>query len=177
MSTSNKQKKLTIIFAVISVCIILALGSVIFFLLQNRTDDISGESFEIDNNITIGDMPGVDMEKRKEELQEELDDSMIAYSINTNPVFESGRAEGNLLLENPANNAKLLKVEIVLDKTNEKIYSSKAIPAGSYIENARLEKVLDEGVYVATAYFKAYHEEDHSYIGQVGAAIKINVLS
>lgn len=177
MSTSKNQKKLVFIFAVICICIILALGSAIIFLLYNRTNDISGESFEIDNNATVGDMPGVDIEKRREELQKELDDSMIAYSINTTPVFESGRAEGNLLLENPANNAKLLKVEIVLDKTNEKIYSSKAIPSGSYIENARLEKVLDAGEYEATAYFKAYREDDHSYIGQVGAAIKINVLS
>ncbi len=177
MSTSKKQKKLAVIFAVICICIISALGSAIIFLLHNKPDDTSGDPFEIDNNVTIGDMPGVDMEKRKEELQKELDDSMIAYSINTNPVFESGRAEGNLLLENPANNAKLLKVEIVLDKNNEKIYSSKAIPAGSYIENARLKKVLDAGQYDATAYFKAYREDDHSYIGQVGAAIKINVLS
>ena len=43
-------------------------------------------------------------------------------SINTSPVFETGGAEGNLMLENPANNAKLLVVEIYIDDTQELIY-------------------------------------------------------
>lgn len=122
-------------------------------------------------------MPGVDIAQRQAELQEQLDEAMIAFSINTNPVFESGSSEGNLMLENPANNAKLLVVEIYVDETEELIYKSKAIPAGSYIESARLDKVLEPGDYAATAYFNAYREDDQSYIGRSGAAIKITVLS
>ena len=37
--------------------------------------------------------------------------------------------------------------------------------------------MLEPGEYPATAYFKAYREEDHAFIGQAGAAIKITVLS
>ena len=81
------------------------------------------------------------------------------------------------MLENPANNAKLLVVEIYMDDTQELIYKSKAIPVGAYIENARLDKVLEPGQYAATAYFMAYREDDHSFIGQAGAAISITVLS
>ena len=102
---------------------------------------------------------------------------MIAFSINSSPVFASGRAEGNLMLENPENNAKLLVVEIHLDGTDEIIYQSKALPIGSYIENARLDKVLEPGTYPATAYFKAYRESDQAFVGQAGAAITISVLS
>ena len=72
---------------------------------------------------------------------------------------------------------KLLVVEIYMDETQELIYQSKALPVGSYIENARLDKVLEAGEYQATAYFKAYREEDQTFIGQAGAAIKITVLS
>ena len=81
------------------------------------------------------------------------------------------------MLENPEHNAKLLVAEIYLDDTQELIYQSKAIPAGAYIENAMLDKVLEPGEYQATAYFKAYREDDRSFIGQAGAAIKITVLS
>ena len=104
-------------------------------------------------------------------------DTMIAFSINTSPVFESGSSEGNLMLENPANNGKLLVVEIYLAGTEELIYKSKALPTGSYIENVTLDKVLDPGVYDATAYFLGYKEDDRSFIGQAGAAIRITVLS
>ena len=102
---------------------------------------------------------------------------MIAFSINSSPAFATGGTEGNLMLENPANNAKLLVVEIYIDSTGELVYQSKAIPPGAYIETARLDKVLEPGEYPATAYFKAYREEDHAFIGQAGAAIKITVLS
>ena len=37
--------------------------------------------------------------------------------------------------------------------------------------------VLEPGEYPATVYFKAYREEDQTFIGQAGAAIKITVLS
>ena len=117
------------------------------------------------------------MAERQAQLQEQLDESMIAFSINGSPVFANSGAEGNLMLENPANNAKLLVVEIYMDETQELIYQSKALPVGSYIENARLDKVLEAGEYQATAYFKAYREEDQTFIGQAGAAIKITVLS
>lgn len=137
----------------------------------------AGSGLELDDNATMGVMPGVDLEQRREELQEILDEGMIAFSVNTSPVFESGRSEGNLMLENPENNAKLLVAEIYTDDTNELIYSSKALLPGSYIENVRLDKVLEPGQYSATVYFKAYRESDESYIGQSGAGITITVLS
>lgn len=142
-----------------------------------RSRASAGTGLELDDNATMGVLPGIDLEARRAELQQILDDSMIAFSVNTSPVFASGRADGNLMLENPENNAKLLVAEIYTDESNELIYSSKALPPGSYIENVRLDKVLDPGEYAATVYFKAYRESDQSYIGQSGAAITITVLS
>ena len=135
------------------------------------------DSLQLDDNATMGVLPGIDITERQAQLQEQLDESMIAFSINSSPVFADGGAEGNLMLENPEHNAKLLVAEIYLDDTQELIYQSKAIPAGAYIENAMLDKVLEPGEYQATAYFKAYREDDRSFIGQAGAAIKITVLS
>ena len=137
----------------------------------------SRNTLELDDNATMGPLPGTDMEQHHKELQQQLDETMVAFSINSSPVFASGRAEGNLMLENPETNAKLLVVEIHLDSTDEIIYQSKALPVGSYIETARLDKVLDPGTYPATAYFKAYRESDQTFVGQAGAAITISVLS
>lgn len=167
----KKRKKLLLAAAVL--CVLLLIIGGWFFLTKQDTND----TLELADNATIGILPGVDIAQRQAELQQQLDEGMIAFSINTNPVFATGGSEGNLMLENPANNAKLLVVEIYIDDTQELIYQSKAIPVGSYIESAGLDKVLEPGQYAATAYFKAYREDDHSYIGQAGAALNITVLS
>jgi len=174
MGANTKKKRMVLI--ALACLLLLAVGGGIF--LMTREEDAAMDDFlQLDDNATMGVLPGIDMKERQAQLQEQLDEGMIAFSINTSPVFATGGSEGNLMLENPANNAKLLVVEIYIDATQEMVYQSKAIPTGAYIENARLDKVLEPGEYPATAYFKAYREEDHSFIGQAGAAIKITVLS
>ena len=59
--------------------------------------------------------------------------------------------------------------------TEEEIYASKYLKPGTYIENAKLQKVLEKGTYEAIAYFSAYDEETHEYIGRTGAQISITV--
>ena len=167
----KKQSKKPLVTVCLCLLAVVA-GGAAFWLTREDTDPLA-----LDDNATMGVRPGIDITERQAQLQEQLDESMIAFSINTSPVFATGGSEGNLMLENPEHNAKLLVAEIYLDDTQELIYQSKAIPAGAYIENAMLDKVLEPGEYQATAYFKAYREDDRSFIGQAGAAIKITVLS
>lgn len=167
----KKQSKKPLVTVCLCLLAVVA-GGAAFWLTREDTDPLA-----LDDNATMGVLPGIDITERQAQLQEQLDESMIAFSINTSPVFATGGSEGNLMLENPEHNAKLLVAEIYLDDTQELIYQSKAIPAGAYIENAMLDKVLEPGEYQATAYFKAYREDDRSFIGQAGAAIKITVLS
>ena len=174
MGANTKKKRMVLI--ALACLLLLAVGGGIF-LMTREEDAAMDDSLQLDDNATMGVLPGIDMKERQAQLQEQLDEGMIAFSINTSPVFATGGAEGELMLGNPANKAKLLVVEIYIDATQEMVYQSKAIPTGAYIENARLDKVLEPGEYPATAYFKAYREEDHSFIGQAGAAIKITVLS
>lgn len=167
----KKQSKKPLVIVCLCLLAVVA-GGAAFWLTREDTDPLA-----LDDNATMGVLPGIDITERQAQLQEQLDESMIAFSINTSPVFATGGSEGNLMLENPEHNAKLLVAEIYLDDTQELVYQSKAIPAGAYIENAMLDKVLEPGEYQATAYFKAYREDDRSFIGQAGAAIKITVLS
>lgn len=172
-----RERKNRLLAALCCVCLLAAAAGAFLALQRLAVPAEPAGTLELDENAAIGLLPGVDVAQRQAELQQQLDESMIAFSINTSPVFERGGSEGNLMLENPAGNAKLLVVELYLDETEELVYQTKALPAGSYIENARLDKLLEPGEYPATAYFKAYREDDHSYIGQVGAALTIYVLT
>ena len=168
------KKKLVIA----AVCLVLIVGAGAFWVLGGAGRG-PGDSLALDDNATMGVLPGIDIDERKKQLQEQLDEGMIAFSINSSPAFATGGTEGNLMLENPANNAKLLVVEIYIDSTGELVYQSKAIPPGAYIETARLDKVLEPGEYPATAYFKAYRREPPSRSrcsADSGRKLRIQVL-
>lgn len=166
--SKGRKRTLTIagIFLLIAATVVIC-----YFLFAKKADP----DLLYDDNATAGIMPGINIDDRRKELQDMLDRSMIAFSINTSPVFLNGTSAGNLLIENPGNNAKLLKVSILIDGTEEEVYASKLLKPGTYIESVKLDKVLEKGTYDATAYFSAYEEESGAYIGQTGAQIAITV--
>ncbi len=167
----SKGKKRTLI--AIAILLLMALTvTICYFIFTKKAEPTS---LVYDDNATAGIMPGVDLDQRRAELQTLLDRSMIAFSINTSPVFLNGTSEGNLLIENPGNNAKLLQISILIDDTSEEVYASKYLKPGTYIESVKLDKVLEKGTYNATAYFSAYDEDTGEFIGQTGAQITITV--
>lgn len=166
----SKRKRTCLYIA--GMCLMIAITVGVCWYLFHKKDD-TGLVF--DDNATVGVLPGIDIDERRKQLQEQVDESMIAFSINTSPVFLNGTTKGNLLIENPGNNAKLLQVSIIADDTQEELYSSGYLKPGTYIENAKLDKVLEKGTYLATAYFSAYDEATAKYIGQTGAQITITV--
>lgn len=167
MSKTKKQ-----LFTIAGVALLIALTVLIcYFIFSTKEND----GLAYDDNATVGILPGIDVDERRKQLQEALDRSMIAFSINTSPVFLNGTSKGNLLIENPGNNAKLLKVRIEIDGTKEEIYASNLLKPGTYIDSVELDKVLEKGTYDATAYFSAYDETNGEYIGETGAQITITV--
>lgn len=169
---AKSTKKTKLIGFFILCALIIGVGFGVYRIQQNQKGGL-----EYEENASMGTLPGVDLEKRKLELQQQLDDSMIAFSVNTSPVFASGTSEGNLMIENPEHNAKLMIAELYLDGVEKPIYQSKALKPGSYIENVKLSKVLEAGTYEATVYFKSYNLETEEYIGQTGAQILLTVQS
>ncbi len=167
--SKGKKRTLTVIGILLLIAITVAVCYFLFYKPQDNKDPL------FDDNATVGILPGIDIDQRRKELQDLLDRSVIAFSINTSPVFLNGTSEGNLLIENPGNNAKLLQVRIVIDDTEEEVYASKLIKPGSYIEKVKLDKVLEKGSYEATAYFSAYDEETTEFIGQTGAQITLSI--
>ncbi len=166
----SKRKKA--VLSVTGILLLLLVTVAVCYFLFTKSSE---EDLLYDDNATVGIMPGVDLDERRAQLQEMLDRSMIAFSINTSPVFLNGTSKGNLLIENPGNNAKLLQVSIRINDTEEEVYASKYLKPGTYIDSVKLDKVLEQGTYHATAYFSAYDEETKEYIGQTGAQITLTI--
>ena len=126
----SKKKKRALMAIGILLLLLITIAVCYFLFTREDTTDL-----QYDDNATAGILPGVDVDERRKELQNILDRSMIAFSINTSPVFLNG----------------------------------------TYIENVKLDKVLEKGTYDATAYFSAYEEESGEYIGRTGAHITLTV--
>lgn len=123
----------------------------------------------------------IDMEqpKSRADLQKDVDQSvlngMFNVFMNTNPVFEDGKAKGNLMIQNVETNKAPVIVEIYNKIDNKLIYKSDELPAGYKIEQGRLLMDLDKGIYDCVARFRILDEKTKETKNIVGLNVTINV--
>ena len=129
-----------------------------------------------DSSAIEGGWDEVDTEAIISSLNEKLSEGMINITMNTTPCFENGTAKGNLMIVNEGINRYPQVVEILLNETDEVIYRSGAIPVGSKIEKAALDRDLDAGTYDCTAMFHSVDSETGVTLGSAGAIISLTVL-
>lgn len=107
--------------------------------------------------------------------------SMLTMNMNKVPVFQNGRAKGNVNIINDPENVYVIYVDIYLVNENNKptdlIYSSDLIPIGQRLAEDTLDVNLPAGTYPAVAYFNAVPVDDlTTVVGKGGAMIEITVL-
>ena len=138
---------------------------------QERDTSPGSEALAYDEAATPG-----GWEEIEENLNGKVEAGMMNISMNTIPVFASGDAEGNLMIVNEEMNRYPQIVEITRNDTGETIYTSGAIPVGSKVEAAKLDKELGKGKYDCTALFFSVDPDTGARLGCAGAAITITIL-
>ncbi|WP_055071328.1 hypothetical protein [Clostridium massiliamazoniense] len=161
----NNSKKLRIIYIMLFLVFLVTVG--VFFLKAKGTNKL-----KVAPNVITKDS---DVKKTIEEMQKETDASMIGVKMNIHPVFNTGDAFGNILLENTSSNGNSYVMTIVTED-NEEIYKSDLITKGTRIDEIKLNKKLKKGKYPAIAYFTSY-DKDQNKKGKSGINIEINVLN
>ena len=129
----------------------------------------------LDKNATVGEEAKRSQDEVIAALSKQVEEGMISISMNTNPIFETGTSEGNLIIVNEETNRYPQVVEIYIADTNELIYKSGGIPVGSKIENATLDYNLSKGTYDCIAYFNAINPDTGGLVGKAGANIKVTI--
>ena len=122
-----------------------------------------------------GNLEGMSERESRELMQNKVDESMLAISINTSPEFPDGTSKGTLRIENNASNRYNMTVAIVRDDTGEMIYQSAGIRPGQMIEEDELDMNLEKGDYPCTATFTAYETEKNTPMGEAAAKLTIRV--
>lgn len=167
----KKKKKLVIILLLFLV--ILLLGGI--FLWLYNVYDADSNSMERELAAEYGFLPGMSDEDIQSKLNEIIDESMLNISINPTPVFENGKAEGNLRIENIPNNHYAFIVQIEDSKSKEVYLKTGAIEPGQFVENRALDVNLGAGEYECIAYFIAYDMETATEIGRTGTPVVLKI--
>lgn len=163
---NNKKKKLIIC----SCCGVVAAGLIYFFVTR---DQPVSTVFEYEDNVVVGLMPGVDRQALLDEMQKNVDETAIAYSINGRPQLNSKYLD--ILFENPEGNNKDLAIEIFDNETGDSIYESKAIKEGHYLSLVEVSKEYSSGDHIITVYIRAYNTKTHDFIGEAAAELIMTV--
>lgn len=119
--------------------------------------------------------------KTPQEIQGVLDaiveEGMFNVSINARAVFENGKSEGSLGMENIPENRYYARVTLLNDSDGSVLYESKGIKPGQYIDKIKLKKNLAAGQYPCTARIIATDPETLDDIGQVQVKVSIIIVN
>ncbi len=110
-------------------------------------------------------------------LNSVVEEGMFNVSMNAKAIFNDGKSEGSIGLENIPQNRYYCRVVILRDDTNEVLYESKGLKPGQYIDTIKLKKNLPAGNYACTAQVIATDPESLDDIGQVQVKIQVCVLN
>ncbi|MEG0576398.1 MAG: hypothetical protein RR500_00890 [Bacilli bacterium] len=167
VSSKEGEKKKKLILIIIPLLLVLLIGGAAWWLNRPSQD------FFFDKEARDGMISAKSKEDVQKVLDTIVDKGMYNASINPNPVFKDGEAEGDLWIENIKANHYYATVTITLDDTNETVFKSGGIKPDQNIEKAKLSKNLKKGNYPATANFEITDPDSLKTIGSVN--IKINI--
>ena len=179
MSENEKKSKYKKIILLLLLLFFIVSGILIAIIINLKNRKLQLSMDDLSTGILppwaqVGEGTLEDYEKK---AQERVDKSMFSIEINSTPQMENGSAKANLKIQNPESNNYLMNVEIYLDSTGEKIYSSGLMKPNQYIDTDNLSKVLGKGNYKCTASFFAYAPETYKLMGKVDAIINLSVLN
>ena len=168
-NNSSMKKNIKLFLGVV---ILIGLGIGVGLTLNFTKDNFIQSSGAI---VEDGVISGYTAEEIEAIMQRKADESTFSFEVNSRPIFENGKSEGNLRIYNPPYNKYVIDVEIKLDSNNKTIFKSDKIKPNQYIENAKLNKNLKKGEYEVTATINAYDSDGETLIGVSAAKLIITI--
>lgn len=155
------------------VTVLLLIGGITgFFIWKNN----KGSGYDYDDAARNGIIDARSKEEIQEILNRQVSKGSFNVSMNSNPVFEDGKSEGNLWIENIPNNVGDLQVVIKLkDGKSTKVFETKKIRPNQNIKEAKLDVELKKGTYPAVAHVTATNSKTGKTIGDVDVNLNITV--
>lgn len=151
--------------------LLIAVSAVFYIRSRNvKQEDIGGSKVS-GYVVEDGVQPGLTEEQIRELLQKEVDESMVSYSISSEPIFKGKKAF--ILMANPRYNA--CDLEFVIKVDGKEIIRTARISPNQYIEEVELREALPKGKYVGEAYITGYAKESDDVVSNSIVDLNITV--
>ncbi len=151
---SEKKKNASIIVIAILAVVIIVL--VVFLIKRGDAPDKRDVS-----NSTRVILDEDSAQSTMDEMREEVEEGMFECSMSTEWTFSDGTSTSkDAYIANSSNNTHPFYFDVVLDGSEETIYSSPVIPVGSQITDIQLDKDLDAGTYKAICKYVLLKDEE-----------------
>lgn len=166
------MKRIIIGFLIVILLFLMGFAAFIYW-----RENIWNNGLKYEPNVVVGAVENLSDEELMARLKNQVEEGMLTISINATPSMSlSNKAAGvNWLIENPSNQGKLIRVEVFLTDTGEKIYETGALRPGTYVTDTELFTDLEVGTYRCTAMYYSYNMDTLDPIGQAGAEITLTV--
>jgi hypothetical protein len=114
-----------------------------------------------------------------EQMREEVAEGMFECQMSMDWTFDDGKAESrDAYVGNSTNNTHPICFDVIMDGTEEVVYSSPVLPVGAELTNFKLDKELPAGDYQATVMYKLLTDaESQEEISSAGFVVNIKVLN
>lgn len=160
---TSRRKKLWIIFLIILVLAVGAVGYRVFFSSTEKTASVVAGDFLPDGK----DASKMTDKQLGEFAQQAVDKSQFNMRIVSKATLNKNTGKANIAIQNPPVNTYPVNVVITDNQTGAELYSSGAIYPGEEIKEATIDKKLADGVHQSTATFNIYNEKTKKQQGSV----------
>ncbi len=173
---NRQDKRKTIVLALILLLLAaLGIGGYLFWKRTQAVDDTT--KYWFDKMAQDGTLEGKTPQEIQGVLNSIVEEGMFNVSINARAVFEDGKSEGSLGMENIPENRYYARVTLLKDDDGTVLYESKGIKPGQFIDKIKLKSDLDPGEYECTAKIIATDPTTLEDIGQVRVKVKVIVIN
>ncbi len=157
----KKKKKKKIIIIIICILLIIIAAVAIFLWLRRPKGVITEENYK----------------QIMEDMENQVQEGYFETYMNTDWTFPDGSSETtNAVLGNSPNNKKPIRCEVMLEDTEEVIYSTGVLPVGAELPPFKLDVDLDAGTYDAVCMvYLLDEEEDGSYTDYSNAGFNVTI--
>lgn len=161
----KNNKKVAIMISCI-VVLIAIIGVLVYMLTKKEGPKTEGYTINEENYLQI-----------MEDMGDEVKEGYFETYMNTEWTFPDGTSETtNAVLGNSPNNTKPIRCEILLEGTEEVVFSTGVIPVGSQVPPFKLDVDLDAGIYDAVCMVYLLDEaEDGSYTDYSNAGFNMTI--
>ena len=172
---NKKGKRLLPLLLFLLLLIALGVGGFLWYKSTRPSDNVT--QYWFDKAAQDGTLEGKTPAQIGEMLNTIIEEGMFNVSINARIVFEDGKSEGSMGLENIPENRYYSRIIITKDDDGSVLYESKGIKPGQYIDKIKLKKNLPAGDYDCTGRVVVTDPESLQDIGQVRVKVKVIVVN